>query len=194
MSRIEQFRKMANDDPGNPLGHFSLGGEYLRSDLFAEAEQSLSRALEIDPKISKAYELLAQALLRQGKRDRAVDVLTRGAKLADERGDLMPRNSMVRMLGELGAPAPTFADRGPAAAVGEGQIQCARCGQIKPKLPKPPFSNEMGREIYEKVCAECWRLWIPMGTKVINELRLPLHEPEAQKVYDQHMMEFLNLR
>jgi Fe-S cluster biosynthesis and repair protein YggX len=33
-----------------------------------------------------------------------------------------------------------------------------------------------------------------MGTKVINELRLPLADPQAQKMYDQHMLEFLNLK
>ena len=33
-----------------------------------------------------------------------------------------------------------------------------------------------------------------MGTKVINELRLPLNDPQAQKLDDQHMLEFLNLR
>ena len=32
-----------------------------------------------------------------------------------------------------------------------------------------------------------------MGTKVINELRLPLNDPQAQKIYDQHMMDFLTL-
>jgi Fe-S cluster biosynthesis and repair protein YggX len=32
-----------------------------------------------------------------------------------------------------------------------------------------------------------------MGTKVINELRLPLSDPQAQKIFDQHMREFLNL-
>jgi hypothetical protein len=32
-----------------------------------------------------------------------------------------------------------------------------------------------------------------MGTKVINELRLPLSDPQAQKLWDQHVREFLNL-
>jgi Fe-S cluster biosynthesis and repair protein YggX len=51
----------------------------------------------------------------------------------------------------------------------------------------------LGKEIYEKICADCWREWIAMGTKVINELRLPLSDPQAQKIFDQHMKEFLNL-
>ncbi len=32
-----------------------------------------------------------------------------------------------------------------------------------------------------------------MGTKVINELRLPLSDPQAQKIFAQHEKEFLNL-
>ena len=43
------------------------------------------------------------------------------------------------------------------------------------------------------ICGECWREWIGMGTKVINELRLPLSDPQAQKIWDQHIAEFLNL-
>ena len=56
------------------------------------------------------------------------------------------------------------------------------------------FRNATGQEIHQKICADCFREWIGMGTKVINELRLPLNYPQAQKVYDQHMMEFLNLQ
>ena len=56
-----------------------------------------------------------------------------------------------------------------------------------------PFRNAQGQMIQEKICADCWREWIGMGTKVINELRLPLNDPQAQKIYDQHMLEFLNL-
>ena len=193
-SRIEQFRKMASDDPANPLGHFSLGREYLSAGMHAEAEQSLSRALELDPKISKAYELLATALLKTNQQPLAVEVLTRGVRAADERGDLMPRNAMTRMLQDLGAPVPELQQRGPAAPVGEGLVRCQRCGQVKPRQSRVPLKSELGKEIYEKICADCFREWIGMGTKVINELRLPLNDPQAQKIYEQHMVEFLNLR
>lgn len=195
-SRIEQFRKMANDDPDNPVGHLSLGREYLAAGMYAEAEQSLSRTIELDPKISKAYELLGQALLKLDRRDRAVDVLTRGARQADERGDLMPRNAMTKMLGDLGAAVPEFAAQRSAAAapVGEGMVHCQRCGQVKPRQSRVPLKSELGKEVYEKICADCFREWIGMGTKVINELRLPMNDPQAQRIYEQHMVEFLGLR
>ena len=88
-NRIEQFKKMANDDPTNPVGHLSLGREYLTAGMHAEAEGSLAKTIELDPKISKAYELLGQALLQLGRRDEAVDVLTRGARQADDRGEVL---------------------------------------------------------------------------------------------------------
>ncbi len=195
MSRIEQFEKMANDDPQNPVGHFSLGREYLTAGQDDAAVTSLRKVVELDPHISKAYELLATALLRQNKRVEAIDALTRGVVAADERGDLMPRNAMTTMLKDLGAPVPELkSSAAPAMAVGEGQVLCARCGKANPKLPKPPLKSALGQEIFEKICAPCFREWIPMGTKVINELRLPLADPQAMAIYDQHMMEFLRLR
>ena len=192
--RLEQFRKMAEADPDNELGHFSLGRELLQIERFDEAAKSFERCLAINPNISKAYQFLATALLNLNRRDEAIAKLTEGAKRADERGELMPRNDMVRMLKDLGAAAPEFQHAAQQQPVGEGEILCQRCGRVGKHLTKPPFKGPMAQQIYEKICADCWREWIGMGTKVINELRLPLADPQAQKIYDQHMVEFLNLR
>ena len=193
-SRIDQFRKMAEADPDNELGHFSLGREYLSAGRYEEAVQSFEKCLLLNPNISKAYQLEAQALLELDRRDQAIAKLTAGVQRADERGELMPRNDMMRMLKELGAPVPQLKTGGADKPVGEGELLCARCNRVARKLPKPPYSNAQGRQIYEQVCADCWQEWIRMGTKVINELRLPLNDPQAQKIYDQHMTEFLNLK
>jgi Fe-S cluster biosynthesis and repair protein YggX len=192
-SRIEQFRKMANDDPKNELGHFSLGKALLDDKQFEPAAQSFRKCLELNPNISKAYQLLATALLELNGKDEAIKILTEGSKRADERRETMPRNEMVKMLKELGAPVPEFKQAVPDRAAGEGEVLCQRCGIIARRMSSPPFRNPMGQRIYESICADCFREWIGMGTKVINELRLPMNDPQAQKVYDQHMMEFLNL-
>lgn len=192
--RIDQFRKMASDDPNNELGHFSLGRALLDAGEPAEAAKSFQRVIALNPNISKAYQLLAEAQLAQDQRDLAIDSLKTGARVANQRGDLMPKNEMLRKLADLGVEMPELQQKAaPAQQLGEGQIQCHRCGQVKPKMAHPPFSNAQGKLIHEKICADCWREWIGMGTKVINELRLPLSDPQAQKVFDQHMMEFLNL-
>jgi len=106
--RIAQFRKMANDDPDNELGHYRLGQLLLEDKQYDEAVKSFRRTLELSPQFSKVYQLLGQALLASGRRDEAVATLKQGHEMADERGDRMPRDEMARMLSDLGAPVPEF--------------------------------------------------------------------------------------
>src|SRR4051812_4930317 len=105
--RIAQFRKMANDDPENELGHYRLGQLLLEDKQYDEAVRSFRRTLELSPQFSKVYQLLAQTQLASGQRDEAVKTLRQGFDVADERGDRMPRDEMARMLTELGEAAPT---------------------------------------------------------------------------------------
>jgi tetratricopeptide (TPR) repeat protein len=193
-ARIEQFKKMAEADPTNELGHFSLGRAYANAGLHKDAVASLERAIEINPNIAKAYQLMATSLLAENLRDPAIARLTQGVKIADARGEMLPRNEMIKMLKDLGAPVPEIKQAAEAdRPVGSGEVLCKRCGQVNPKLSEPPFNSDFGRAIFESTCTKCWREAIGMGTKVINELRLPLSDPQAQKVWDQHIREFLNL-
>ena len=72
-------------------------------------------------------------------------------------------------------------------------FSCRRCGGNGPALNERPFKGALGEEILASVCQACWKEWVGMGTKVINELRLPMFDPQAQEVYDKHMKEFLML-
>lgn len=191
--RIEQFRKMAEADPTNEIGHFSLGRELLAAGDLSGAVASLRRVIEINPNISKAYQLIGSALQKQGDTAGAIAIWTKGVTTADARGELMPRDEMVRLLKDAGAPVPELASKQTAQAAGEGEVLCKRCGQVKKKLARAPFKNEFGQAILAGTCTECWQEAIRLGTKVINELRLPLADPQAQKVWDQHVREFLNL-
>ena len=151
-SRIEQFKKMANDDPSNELGHFSLGRTYLESGRHADAIPSLERVIQINPNQSKAYQLLGQALLGADRRDEAIRTLTQGLQVAHSRGDLMPRNEMRQILQDLGAPVPELTEAArPVVAAGEGEVLCRRCGKVKPRLPRQPFKSEFGKQIYENI-------------------------------------------
>jgi Fe-S cluster biosynthesis and repair protein YggX len=60
-------------------------------------------------------------------------------------------------------------------------------------MAERPFGGALGEQIYQSVCHGCFQSWIRQGTKVINELRLNLTEPDAQEIYDQHMKQFLGL-
>lgn len=198
--RIQQFRQMTEADPENELGHFSLGRALLEAGRAEEAAASFERVIVLKPEMSKAYQLLGEALERAGQREPAVEVLTRGVTVADKQGDRMPRDAMVSLLKDWGAPVPALAasagaaaaDAGPGGMSREG-FQCVRCGRPSGQMPKPPFKGELGQRIHDHVCQPCFREWIPMGTKVINELGLQLSTPAGQETYDQYMIEFLQL-
>lgn len=192
--RIEKFRTMAEANPNDELAHMSLGRALLEADDADGAARAFQRVLVITPKHSKTYQLLATAQFKLERKEEALETLKTGARVANERGDLMPRNEMVRILKEHGIELPELAARAVDVPVGAGEIICKRCGEIKPKMAKAPFSHPQGQVIWNNTCAKCWQEWIGMGTKVINELRLPLNDPQASKIYDQHMLEFLNLK
>jgi Fe-S cluster biosynthesis and repair protein YggX len=100
---------------------------------------------------------------------------------------------MIEMLKSLGAAVPELKSSTAKVEVGEGEVLCRRCGQVKPRLPGQPFRGDFGKLVYENTCAQCWREAIGQGTKVINELRLDLSDPRAQKIWDSNIREFLNL-
>ena len=110
-ARIEQFKKMAEADPDNELGHFSLGRAYLEAGRYSESAASLERAISLNANLSKAYQLLAEALLKMDQRDPAIARLSHGVKIADARGDVLPRNEMMQKLKDLGASAAGDEDR-----------------------------------------------------------------------------------
>jgi len=195
--RIAQFRKMANDDPDNELGHYRLGQLLMEDKQYGEAVKSFRRTLELSPTFSKVYHLLALCLTHDSRRDEAVQALRQGFEVADERGDNMPRDEMARMLVELGEPAPA-SKRAPEQAAGAGGFRCQRpgcpSGPQARQLKAPPMKDEIGRRIYETVCADCWTDWMKnYSIKVINELRLDLSTERGQEEYDRYMREFLGL-
>jgi Fe-S cluster biosynthesis and repair protein YggX len=193
--RISQFRKMASDDPDNELGHFRLGQLLTEAGEHAEAVKSFERTLELSPGFSKVFQLLGQSLLKLGKKAEAIDVWTRGWKVADERGDKMPRDEMAKLLRAEGAPTPEpakpKADEGPDTG-----FRCQRPGCLAGKgarqLPAPPLADELHNRIYREICADCWNDWFKnQSVKVINELRLDLSSEFGQEEYDKYMHEYL---
>ena len=55
----------------------------------------------LSPAFSRVYLLLGQCQLKLDRRDEAVATLKEGYKIADQRGDKMPRDDMGRLLTEL---------------------------------------------------------------------------------------------
>jgi tetratricopeptide (TPR) repeat protein len=193
--RIAQFRKMAADDPDNELGHFRLGQYLMEASQLEDAVQSFRRTLELSPYFSKVYQLLGSCLVRLGRKEEAARVLKEGYAVADERGDNMPRDEMAKLLKELGEEVPAGKKAAGPAAAGDG-FRCQRPGCMAGgrarKLPGPPMNDDLGRRIYESVCADCWYEWLRnFSVKVINEMRLDLSLERGQEIYDQVLREFM---
>ena len=195
---------MANDDPENELGHFSLGKALMEAGEFTEAASAFERALALNPEFSKAYQLLGSCYAEAGNRAKAVEILREGIAVADSRGDRMPREEMASLLRQLGGTPPE-PPKETAASGTETGFRCHRpgcqAGKFAQRMDQPPMNDELGRLIQEKVCADCWREWLAMGVKVINELRLDFSDDRpiyggqtASQVYDQYMLEFLGLK
>jgi tetratricopeptide (TPR) repeat protein len=196
--RIAQYRKMASDDPDSDIGHYRLGQYLMEDGQYDEAVKSFQRALEISPQFSKVFQLLGTSLIKLGRRDDAVKVLRDGFAVADERGDNIPRDEMVKLLDSLGESAPVSQKTSKPAASGAGGFQCLRpgclAGSQARQLLKPPMSDEVGKKIYEQVCAECWDYWLRnVSIKIINEMRLDLSTERDCATYDQIMRETLGL-
>ncbi len=194
--RIAQFRKMANDDPDNELGHYRLGQLLMENGQYDEAVQSFRRTLELSPQFSKVYQLLGSSLAKLGRTDEAIQVLDEGFAVADQRGDNVPRDEISKLLVGLGEPAP--AAQRVVARAGTGGFRCERPGCVAGgyghQLPRPPMKDELGQRIYQSVCAECWDYWLRnLSIKVINEMRLDLSEERHAETYDQIMRETLGL-
>ncbi|MBW3661314.1 MAG: Fe(2+)-trafficking protein [Gemmatimonadetes bacterium] len=73
------------------------------------------------------------------------------------------------------------------------EVTCVRCGETREGLERPPYRDELGREIAEKVCAVCWSEARNMQVMVINENRLDLSDERAQEILEKATRDFLGL-
>jgi Fe-S cluster biosynthesis and repair protein YggX len=197
-ARIAQFENMVREgaDPTNDMAWFSLGGAYAQAGRPADAARAYTRCFELNPAMSKAYQLAGKALIDSGDRDKAVGVLAEGYTSAAERGDRMPMSAMGEMLDALGVKRPEIAGKAAAAAMTplpDGTFMCSKSGRPGTKMKKPPFRGVVGEWIFENISSETFEEWIRQGTKVINELRLDLSRDEDSEKYDSFMRDYLGL-
>ncbi|MEO0587295.1 MAG: Fe(2+)-trafficking protein [Planctomycetota bacterium] len=147
--------------------------------------------------MSRAYQLLGQTLLKLGRNDEAKGILTRGYTAAAERGDVMPQRAIASLLTEkLNAELPDVkpAEEVKAEVEADGQtVLDRRTGAAQPKLAFAPMRGPTGAFIQAHFGQQTWNQWIGQGTKVINELRLDFSNADHQDVYDQHMLEWLQV-
>ena len=195
--RIAQFSKMSQDDPDNELGHYRLGQLLQEANRHEDAIRSFRRTLELSPQFSKVFLLLGKSQVALNRKEEAIATYQEGHKVATERGDRIPASEISKELESLGVKPPEPA-AAPEPEGPETGFKCARlmcpAGKRARQLDKAPMPDELGLEIQQKVCADCWNAWFKdMSVKVINELRLDLSSEASMAEYDKHMREFPGL-
>ena len=193
--KIAAFRNMAESDPDNELAHFSLGKLLAEAGEAARAEAPLRRAIELKPEYTVAYRWLGESLVALDRKTDALEVLEKGWRLANERGEFQPRDAIQALFEKLGESPPQVERAAPPTPteVGPDQVLCSRCQRVGARLASAPFSSDLGKRILEKTCQNCWREWMGVSVKVINEYRLNMASAEADTVYENHLREFLVL-
>ena len=58
-----------------------------------------------------------------------------------------------------------------------------KLGDELPGLDKPPIKGDLGKRVFDSVSKEAWGMWIAHSTMLINEYRLELGTPEANKIW-----------
>jgi len=69
-------------------------------------------------------------------------------------------------------------------------VECKKLQRKLPGMPYKPFDDELGQRIYEHVSREAWQQWLRQQTILINEYRLSVIDPEAQKFLQQEMEKY----
>ena len=100
--REAQFRKLVEQFPTSPMGHFSLGKLLLEQRRYPEAVASLSAATQLDPTYAAALVALGEALRDSGQPQHA------RATWEDARARALAQNhpSLAEEIDELLAELP----------------------------------------------------------------------------------------
>jgi Fe-S cluster biosynthesis and repair protein YggX len=73
------------------------------------------------------------------------------------------------------------------------EVSCSRCGSTAEGLERTPLPGEPGQAVLAQTCAACWREWLDMQVKVINEYQLSPARTEHFDFLIKEMKTFLCL-
>ena len=70
------------------------------------------------------------------------------------------------------------------------KVQCTLMNKEGEGLAFQPYPGELGKQIYDNICAEGWQAWLSHQTMLINENRLSPINPEHRKFLEDEMKKF----
>ncbi len=74
-------------------------------------------------------------------------------------------------------PAPE-----PPPPPGTRMVKCVKFGKELPGLTWKPYQNALGQRIYDTISEDAWKMWTEQAKMILNEYRLNLASPQAQKM------------
>ena len=70
-------------------------------------------------------------------------------------------------------------------------VMCKKLGKELPGFEKAPWPGEIGQRIVAEISQDAWKMWLESAKMIINEYRLNLAQPEAQKIIVEQMNIYL---
>ncbi|MFT7528390.1 MAG: Fe-S cluster biosynthesis and repair protein YggX [Arenicella sp.] len=70
-------------------------------------------------------------------------------------------------------------------------VNCQKLNKEAPALAFQTWPGELGKRVYENICAEAWEMWVNHQTMLINEYRLNPMDPKAKEMIVVEMEKFL---
>jgi Fe-S cluster biosynthesis and repair protein YggX len=71
------------------------------------------------------------------------------------------------------------------------QLTCTRCRLTREAQAFAPFPNDLGKRVFQEICAVCWAEWLKHQQQLINHYALNLREPKAKQYLLDQMGQFL---
>jgi Fe-S cluster biosynthesis and repair protein YggX len=69
-------------------------------------------------------------------------------------------------------------------------VHCVKLGKEAEGLDRPPLKGELGQRIFDSVSKEAWKQWVSHSTMLVNEYRLELGTPEANRIWLSELEKF----
>jgi len=94
MSIIDNLEAMRSRGQDSALLRYSLGNEYQKQGQAEAAITHLAKAVELDPHYSAAWKAYGKLLGQQGRHGDAIEALTHGIEVAEQKGDAQAAKEM----------------------------------------------------------------------------------------------------
>jgi predicted Zn-dependent protease len=85
-NRIETFKVLVDKNPGNSLNRYGLANEYFKAGMYKEAIKEIRVYFTLKDDEGAAYRMLAEALLKLGRKEEAKEAYVKGIEAAYKHG------------------------------------------------------------------------------------------------------------